>query len=176
MTMRNSSFSSAAMASSADSTSLNVVAFALKNGLEGKAHVLFVVNDQDREGGEAHLVNFIRIRRGNSRVKRVPLPGSDSTVTGAAVHFGVMFDDGQAQAGALGAGGEIGLEDLVHFVGRDAGAVVGDGDDDRIVLAVAGGDFDFAAAVHGFAGVLEQVDQHAGQVLPLHEDRRQIGA
>ena len=43
------------------------------------------------------------------------------------------------------------------------------------MLAVAGGDFDFALAVEGLAGVLQQIDQDAGEVLSLHEDGGEIG-
>jgi len=53
----------------------------------------------------------------------------------------------QAQAGAFagGLGGEEGLEDAVLELARDAGAVVGQLDDDEVGLA-AGGDGDFGLA------------------------------
>ena len=72
--------------------------------LQRKTHVLFVIDHQDRREGPVHLDNLIKILAGNSTVKPVPFPSSEWTVNGAAVHFGIMFDDGQAQAGALGAG------------------------------------------------------------------------
>ena len=79
--MRNSSFSRAVRASSADSAICTLIALAVQDGLQGKAHVPFVVNDQDRGKGQAHEFILIKIRGGNSRVKRVPLPGSDCTRT-----------------------------------------------------------------------------------------------
>ena len=60
---------------------LDVIALPVQDGLEGKAHVLFVVNDQDGRKGQAHGFNLIKMRDGNSRVKRVPFPGSDWTLT-----------------------------------------------------------------------------------------------
>ena len=60
---------------------LDIIAFTVKDGLEGKAHVPFVVHDKNGREWEAHGFNFIRMRDGNCRVKRVPLPGSDSTLT-----------------------------------------------------------------------------------------------
>ena len=154
---------------------LDVIALAVQDGLQGKAHVPFVVNDQDGRKGQAHVVQPHQDAGREFQGEAGALSQLGLDLDGAAVHFGVMFDNGQTQAGALGAGGEIGLENLVHFVGRDARAVVGDGNDDGILLAIAGGDFDFAAAVEGLAGVLEQIDQHAGQVLSLHEDGGKIG-
>src|SRR5581483_2782375 len=86
--------------------------------------------------------------------------------------------DGQAQAAvragpavlrALRVGGVAGFEDPLERFGGDAGAVVLDGDRDRGRVAVAAGDFaerdlNAARAVHGLGGVLDEVDQDAGQV------------
>jgi hypothetical protein len=38
-----------------------------QNGAQRKAHVLFVIDDEDRGEGETHLLNLIRMRAGNSK-------------------------------------------------------------------------------------------------------------
>ncbi len=74
----------------------------------------------------------------------------------AAVGADDAADDEEAEAGALGFGGEVGLEDVAHVIHGDAAAGVGEGDEDeRLILG--GGDAQDAFALHGLEGVFNDV-------------------
>ena len=103
----------------------------------------------------------------------------------AAVQLGERAGDGKAEAGALVALRELGLDllegpaELVQGVLRDADAVVLDVDVDGIA-GEAGADGDAAAVGRELGGVLEEVDEDLveaalvgrhGDVLRRHVDR-----
>ena len=91
-----------------------------------------------------------------------PSPSPDSTVDLAVVVRDHVADDGEAEAGAAGlaAAGLVdpveALEDPLEVAGRDADAVVGDGDLDLVALG-GGLDLDRAAGVGVLHRVVEQV-------------------
>jgi hypothetical protein len=103
-----------------------------------------------------------------------------------------LGDQRQAQARAIGLGGDERLEQVLAQVGRDAGAVVDDahfqrgptqrlalGGADAHAVAVGGGDGDLAAAVAArmgrLGGVLHQVQEDLDQLVLVAQHRRQRG-
>ena len=64
---------------------------------------------------------------GNVTRKVVPRPGCDCTSTRRVVVGDDAMDDRQTEPGALAEGAAERLEDAVDFVGRNADAIVGDG-------------------------------------------------
>src|SRR6185369_11166498 len=85
----------------------------------------------------------------------------------AAVVTDDAVNDGQAEAGALGLGGEVGREELGARLLAEAGAVVGHLELDA-PLGDARGDANAAAAAgHGVARVLDEVDDDLGELLAI---------
>lgn len=79
----------------------------------------------------------------------------------AALGADEVAGDGQAEAGAAGfAAGDEGLEQVFPHQFRQAGAVIGDGQDGEIGVGF-GGDSDRGGT--GFGGVADQVGQRAAQ-------------
>ena len=82
-------------------------------------------------------------------------------VDGAAVFFDGFAGNGEAEAGAGGFGGEVGVEDFGEELGGDAGAAVFDGDEDFGIDAVALQSH--TAAGGGLQGVFDEVGDGAAQ-------------
>src|SRR5580704_15559627 len=82
--------------------------------------------------------------------------GRDTDV--AADVFDDATDDVETEAGAFADafGGEKGIEDARQRFGGDAGAVVGNFDEDEIVFA-GGADRELAIALHGVGGVVDEI-------------------
>src|SRR5204863_5247910 len=75
----------------------------------------------------------------------------------------------EPETGAAGLGGEVEVEDLLAVLGRDPGAVVGDGEAD--VLAVLGGaDPDLAAGRQDLLRVDEQVEDRLADEVGIDLD------
>ena len=82
-----------------------------------------------------------------------------------AVGLDDLLDDGKAQAGAFGMGGEVGLENLGAIGLGHAGAVVGDFDEGLLIVALAGADADFALGRDGLDGVEDEVEKGLAEEL-----------
>ncbi len=94
--------------------------------------------------------------------------GQEDAEAGAGAGFGGDFDlaavvlddalgDEEAEAGAFGFGGVVGLEETGNLVGRDAVAGVEEGDREPAVVD-GKGDFEGTAVGHGFGGVFDEVE------------------
>ena len=92
-----------------------------------------------------------------------------------------MLDDREAEAGAAGGAVPGGvdavepLEDPVDLAGRDADALVGDGDVDGEVVA-GGADHDRGALGGVGDGVGHQVADRDGDLLAVAEEHQAVGA
>jgi len=83
---------------------------------------------------------------------------------GAVVFVHDFFDDGEAEAGAFGFVGDVGLEGVFVEVGK-AGAVVFDVQGDlAVVLAGMPADLRGVLVLGGFYGVFHEVDEDLSQV------------
>ena len=83
---------------------------------------------------------------------------------GAVVFVDDFFDDGEAEAGAFGFVGDVGLEGVFVEVGK-AGAVVFDVEDDVAALFVtAPADARGSFVLRRFDGVFHEVDEDLSQV------------
>ena len=95
----------------------------------------------------------------------------------AGVVFGEdVAHDREAQTGAAALGGEVGQEQFLFLVGGDAAAGIGDDDLHGIGQpgAVATQQSLDRRILHGFGGVVDQVDDDALELLGIDHDRRQI--
>ena len=123
-------------------------------------------------------------RRGGARaagrqmVKAAPAPGFDSTDRRPPCRADDGVGDGQAQSGAAGLGGEVGLEEPVQVGGRDARTLVPDHQFDRRLPALAGQvarlQLHAAAPRHGLPRVHQQVAQHLGELARIRRHRLQV--
>ena len=155
------------------------VALVLEDARHQFANVVFVVNDQDI-GGHAQLaagvgsVTAMRAatRSGKDITTSAPTPPSarvspSSSSTAPPWSSKTFDDDRQAEAGALGAGRHIGLEQLAAVLLRKALAVVADGNARNAVCVDREAEPDTAGLVRSFPGVnaFAGVLQHIGQRL-----------
>ena len=83
--------------------------------------------------------------------------GADADVT--AVGADDLVDDREAEAGAVGAGGEERLEDAGEIVGADAAALVLDLDRDEVIGGGEGAQGDLGARARGGGGVVDEVGE-----------------
>lgn len=93
------------------------------------------------------------------------------------------FGEGEAEAGAVGFGREEGVEETSLDVLGDAGAVVGDFEDDGVLggAVEAGGmgegtEGDMAVVGDAVGGVLDEVDEGLGELLVVSVDEEVSGA
>jgi len=89
----------------------------------------------------------------------------------AAVFADDAADDEQAEAGAGGFRGTVGFEEAAHLLGRDAGAVIGNGDEEFRAGGV-GADGDVAAlAGDGLVGIAEEVVENLLELIGIDPRR-----
>src|SRR5271170_6728692 len=94
--------------------------------------------------------------------------------------FGFLDDavgDIQAETGsfAYALGGEEGLKDFRPDFWRNAGAIVGDFDQ-NIVVVSRGADAELPAVLHDIGGVVDQIGPHLVQLAPVGHDFGQVGS
>ena len=122
--------------------------------------------------GHVGAVRPQSIRRAGEDLEGGAFVGLALDGDGAAMFLDDALSDEQAQAGAVGLGGEKGLEQARHILGRDADAVIFDGEAEVRAVGGAGGfsglgagredvsgDGEGAVWSHGFEGVKEEVHE-----------------
>ena len=87
------------------------------------------------------------------------------------------FDDGETDAGAVGAGGEEGIEEVAHRLGRDTGAGIDDFEHPTAGCRFSHTDRDIGARGGGLDGVSDEVPQELTElgVVSL-DDGTRLGA
>ena len=176
MTMKNSSRASRFQRFLGGFDGAHGIAFVAQHGLQRQAHVLLVIHDEHGWQRGAHLANFIKAFAGKIKNEFAPFSKLGFDAHGAAVKFDVVFDDGEAEAGAFFLGGVISLENPLDFVRRNARAVVAHGNFNRMIAVATGGDKNIALLAERFARVLQQVDEDFRQMAALHQQRRKTPA
>ncbi len=93
----------------------------------------------------------------------------------AAVFADDASDDEEAEAGAGGFGGAVGFEEAAHGFGGEAGAVVGDGDEEVGVVGKGGDVDDAVVAGDGLVGVAEEVVKDLLELVGIDEGVGEVG-
>ena len=90
------------------------------------------------------------------------------------MHHGDLLDHGQAQAGAVHTGREVGPEYVFALFGRNAGAIIAHLETGFLRLAFAGHDLNPAVGLHGLDRVHEQIKEQLPEQLLVCVDHQAL--
>ena len=106
------------------------------------------------------------------------LTGRTAYANPAAMGHNDFAGDGEAEAGAglgLARHAEKAVEDACLIFGGDAGALVGNGEPDVVVVGAASAEMNLATGRRVLDGIIDEVRKDVGNARAIHRDRREVG-